>query len=84
MLILSGRSEEALELMDEITRDAPDALELGLLWIPEAAEIRRDPRFGEIMKRVGLVDYWKQYGPPDDCRLDGEDLRCGFLAVAGR
>jgi hypothetical protein len=84
MLILSGRTEEALALMDEITRESPDDLDLGLLWIPEAALIRRDPRFGDIMKRVGLVNYWKQYGPPDDCRLEGEVLRCGFLAVAGR
>ncbi len=64
MLILSGRTEEALVLMDEITREAPEDLPLDLLWTPEAAEVRRDPRFGEIMKRVGLVDYWKQYGSP--------------------
>ncbi len=83
MLILSEQTDEALALMEEISRETPDDLELSLLWAPEAAEIRRDPRFGEIMKRIGLMDYWKQYGHPDDCRLDGDNLRCGFLAVAG-
>ena len=84
MLILSGRSSEAIELMDEITSGDPTALSLALIWTPEAADLRQDPRFGEIMARVGLVDYWKQYGPPDDCRLDDTTLRCGFLAVASR
>jgi TolB-like protein len=84
LLILSGRTDEALVLMDELTEDGRRDLDLGLIWTPEAADIRRDPRFGVIMGRLGLTDYWKQYGPPDDCRLDDGELHCGFLAVAGR
>jgi adenylate cyclase len=37
------------------------------VWIPEAASFRRDPRFSQLAERIGLVDYWKQYGYPDHC-----------------
>jgi TolB-like protein/Flp pilus assembly protein TadD len=37
------------------------------LWSPDARVIRRDPRFPALVERLGLVDYWKQYGYPDGC-----------------
>ena len=37
-------------------------------WGAEGAALRRDPRFGELAQRMGLLDYWKQYGFPDGCR----------------
>jgi TolB-like protein len=37
-------------------------------WAPDQAAFRRDPRFAQLAQRVGLVDYWKQYGFPDACR----------------
>jgi TolB-like protein/Tfp pilus assembly protein PilF len=37
-------------------------------WSSDSAAMRRDPRFGELAERIGLVDYWKQYGFPDGCR----------------
>jgi hypothetical protein len=41
-------------------------------WTPEGAAFRRDPRFAELAERIGMVDYWKQYGFPDGCRA-GDD-----------
>jgi len=41
-------------------------------WGPEGKAFRQDPRFGELARRMGIVDYWKQYGFPDGCRA-GED-----------
>jgi TolB-like protein/Flp pilus assembly protein TadD len=41
-------------------------------WSPEGKAFRQDPRFGELARRMGIVDYWKQYGFPDGCRA-GED-----------
>jgi hypothetical protein len=43
------------------------------LWSPEAAALRADPRFSRLVERIGLVDYWKQYGYPDDCRAGEGD-----------
>jgi TolB-like protein/Tfp pilus assembly protein PilF len=37
------------------------------LWTPEARAMRKDPRFPTLVERLGLVDYWKQYGYPDGC-----------------
>ena len=41
-------------------------------WADDSAAMRADPRFGELATRIGLVDYWKQYGFPDGCRA-GQD-----------
>jgi len=41
-------------------------------WGPEGKAFREDRRFGELARRMGIVDYWKQYGFPDGCRA-GED-----------
>ncbi len=41
-------------------------------WTPEGEALRRDPRFAKLAARIGMVDYWKQYGYPDGCRA-GDD-----------
>ena len=46
--------------------------DISYAWSPEGKAFREDPRFGELAARMGIVDYWKQYGFPDDCRA-GED-----------
>jgi tetratricopeptide (TPR) repeat protein len=43
-------------------------------WTVEARPIRKDPRFARITERIGLVDYWKQYGYPDHCHAGPGDL----------
>jgi TolB-like protein/Flp pilus assembly protein TadD len=43
------------------------------LWSPDARRFRSDPRFSEFAQRIGLVDYWKQYGYPDSCRAGTGD-----------
>jgi TolB-like protein len=47
-----------------------------LWWSPEMRPFRRDARFQRLVSRLGLIDYWKQYGPPDDCDLHGDVLVC--------
>jgi hypothetical protein len=37
---------------------------------------RRDPRFQPLVTHLKLMDYWKQYGPPDDCDLKDGKLQC--------
>jgi hypothetical protein len=37
---------------------------------------RKDPRFQALVTRIGLIDYWKKYGPPDDCDLSDGKLTC--------
>lgn len=46
------------------------------LWLPEQRALRQDPRFPDFVARLGLLDYWQRYGPPDDCELRGGRLCC--------
>ena len=43
-------------------------------WSAESSAFRRDPRFPELARRMGLLDYWKQYGFPDRCRAGDRDV----------
>jgi tetratricopeptide (TPR) repeat protein len=45
-------------------------------WLPEMRSFRRDPRFGSLVTRLKLTEYWRQYGPPDGCELNAETLSC--------
>jgi TolB-like protein len=71
-----GQTDLAYQLMFEsLDRDPLAWLhqwDLMHAWAPEAAAMRRDPRFGELAERIGLVDYWKQYGFPDGCRAGAD------------
>ena len=42
--------------------------EMSDLWSPDSAAMRRSPKLGELAERIGVIDYWKQYGFPDQCR----------------
>jgi adenylate cyclase len=62
-------------LFESLDRDAyawARHWDLMMAWSPEGAAFRKDPRFGELSRRIGIVDYWKQYGYPDGCRA-GQD-----------
>jgi TolB-like protein/Tfp pilus assembly protein PilF len=37
------------------------------IWAPDAAPMRRLPQFSEAARRIGWVDAWEKYGPPDLC-----------------
>jgi hypothetical protein len=62
-------------LQQHLARQA-SGLFLPWIWIPELLPFRRDPRFQALVRRCGLIDYWKQYGPPDECELRGDTLVC--------
>ncbi len=46
----------------------------GILWRKEMREFRASPRFQDLLSRLGLIGYWRQYGPPDNYVLRGERL----------
>ena len=47
-----------------------------VLWYPEMAAFRQDSRFAELVSKLGLLDYWREYGWPDACRPVGDGLIC--------
>lgn len=46
------------------------------LWTGEMRPFRQDPRFHDLMAKVGMLDFWKKYGPPDECELVAGRLSC--------
>jgi len=70
-----GDPDFALELVDAEARYVP--ARNYLLWMPFMADVRKLPGFKQLMRDVGLVDYWREYGWPDLCRPVGEsDFAC--------
>jgi tetratricopeptide (TPR) repeat protein len=50
-----------------------------LVWSPEHAPLRRDPRFVAYLRRWGVTDLWREIGPPPDCRAEGDSFVCGLV-----
>jgi TolB-like protein len=45
-------------------------------WLPEMRPFRQDARFHGVVERLGLMEYWQQNGPPDECDLQDGTLIC--------
>ena len=73
---LDAAYEVASQGLDQLERSGTIGANWGGLWVPEMRPFRQDPRFQAFVTRLGLMDYWKQYGPPDDCELSGGKLTC--------
>lgn len=78
--ILLGEDERAMQAL-LATADS-GATDLAVIWYPEGRGVRLHPHFGEFAERSGLLEYWKQFGMPDDCRLIDDRLGCGFTVLA--
>lgn len=50
----------------------------GMLWCKHMQPFRDASRFQQLVARLGLLSYWRQYGPPDDCSLRGELLIASY------
>ncbi len=43
-------------------------------WYETFREQRKTPEFFEMMERAGMVEYWREFGWPDDCASLDQDL----------
>ena len=67
---------------DEFAPATSDGWSTEMLFAPQAAPLREDPRFWRIMARLGLADYWLASGRwPDFCGAFGAQ-RCRSMAAA--
>jgi tetratricopeptide (TPR) repeat protein len=79
--LFMGRPQRAMEIALKYLGTDEQILDPSDFWTPEGASLRRLPGFGKLAEGLGLVDYWKQYGWPDDCRPVDEAIQCGFAQM---
>jgi TolB-like protein len=72
-----GDPAYSLEVLNR-TRDSTPTLILGYqLWRPVMAEVRRLPGFKDLVREMGLVEYWREFGWGEHCRPVGaDDFEC--------
>ena len=63
--------DTALRLTEHRIRFIPE-----FLFALETAEMRRHPRFAEVISAIGLDRYWDYFGWPAMCRRDGDVIAC--------
>ena len=74
LLSLIGRNDVVLDMLN--TRlDNGWHVETRSLWAP-VVDLRKDPKFVEILDRLRLVDYWEQEAWSDFCRLVDDKVVC--------
>ena len=74
-----GALDEAYDLagwsVDQRAR-MPGSVEWSDVWMPEMHSFRTDSRFQAFVSRLKLPDYWRVYGPPDECEFRNAALAC--------
>jgi tetratricopeptide (TPR) repeat protein len=74
-----GQIERAFTILEDAPSDSFGNYTT-LFW-PEAAPLRRDPRFFRLMHRLGLVKVWQERGKwPDFCSEPGLTYDCAAQA----
>jgi hypothetical protein len=70
-----GDDRLALELLSRSLHGS--ALHAYIAWLPVFGDVRRLPEFKQLVREIGLVDYWQATGWPDVCRpLGSDDFDC--------
>ena len=70
--------DDAQLALEQLNAVAHGAVDEGLLWRPALREVRKLPEFKNLVRREGLVDYWRVEGWPDVCRpTTADDFECG-------
>jgi tetratricopeptide (TPR) repeat protein len=70
-----GESDRALATGLRLVNDRP-SFNVEFIFAREARSLRAHPRFGELIRAIGLNRYWDQFGWPDACNKEGESIVC--------
>ena len=52
---------------------------LNIFWDAYSRTQLSDPAMPAFFEASGMADYWRKYGDPDYCRVDGTNIECGDL-----
>ena len=70
-----GETDRALDVALPLIHDRP-GFNAEFLFAAETQELRTNPRFAELIRAIGLHRYWENFGWPEACRADGEQIVC--------
>jgi TolB-like protein len=70
-----GEPERAVDAGLRLVNDRP-SFNVEFVFAREARELRRHPRFGELVRAIGLNRYWDRFGWPEACRQSGDAITC--------
>jgi len=70
-----GEPERAVDAGLRLVNDRP-SFNVEFVFSREARELRRHPRFGELVRAIGLNRYWDRFGWPETCRQSGDTITC--------
>jgi len=70
-----GETRRAIDAGLRLVNDRP-SFNVEFVFAREARELRRDPRFGELVRAIGLSRYWDRFGWPERCRHSGDTISC--------
>ena len=73
-MVLLEDSDRALNSF--ISMPGRDVNDLEFLFSAEAAVVRRDPAFGEFIRKMAIEAYWDRFGWPGICRRDLSQITC--------
>jgi tetratricopeptide (TPR) repeat protein len=78
-LVRLGAVDRAFAMAERLLDDwrrtgALDSGSLPWMWRPEAGPLRADPRFHDLVERLGMLPYWGKHGPPDGYAIEGGRL----------
>jgi TolB-like protein/Tfp pilus assembly protein PilF len=68
-------ADATYDLIDQLEEQGRQLDLRGIWWHSNLAS-RQDSRLVEVARRRGMLDYWTEFGPPDGCSLDREELVC--------
>jgi hypothetical protein len=66
----------ALALLRRIPRSFGTSDIAVAIWRPLFSDMRKLPEFNELVREIGLVDYWRAHSWPDFCEPVGETFTC--------
>ena len=68
-----GDTKLSLELLHDPSQVALRSNQALTVWRPVMHNVRRDPGFKDLLREMGLVDYWREFGWGEHCKPVGKD-----------
>ena len=70
-----NETDRALNIALRLVQDRP-SFNTEILFVEETTALRSNPRFNELIRAVALHRYWENFGWPEMCHPDGEQIVC--------